>query len=767
MAKNRFCTKEVISLLIHRMSANFGKLQGETLELNEGLNILQAPNETGKSTWCAFLVAMLYGINSRERDKSGFIAEKNRYAPWQGGTMLGRLDCRADGAELSLLRATRRASSPMAEFRALYTGTGTLVPELTGENCGEKLLGISREVFERSAFIRQAGLPISQDAELERRIAALITSGEEGTSYSEAAETLKKQLNRRRHNKTGQLPALEGELRELEQKITHAEALARSCGESQQRVRELEERKAALSEELAHHQRWEALQKRQSLEGAETAAREAQARYEEIRRRAEQDRIPEMDAIGRLRGAIVNLGTVRRSVEKARQQRDEAAKALLRAEAAVSESPFAGQTAEQAVREAASSPAVHVSPWKEVAVFFAGLAAAGGAFMLLSSRISTLDGIWNYLPWGVSAGIVLAGALLARLVHRHEVSAARLSALVKRFGTSDPGAIAAMAEEYRTLVEQQETARVESERCSAAAEGLHASLTANEQAILLEIRRFAPTAFDLSTADELLRGCAQRRRELSTAEAALREAKMRLELLQGNSGGEENASLPQDLRPPLRRREVVEEALASLNTSLERERSAADQLSGELRSAGDPIVLRSAAGALRQKIAALEEEYAAIRLAMDTLDQANTDLQNRFSPALGRRVGEIFAGLTGGAYDAVVLDRALRLSAAPAGDSQYRDAGFLSVGTTDQLYLATRLAICEMVLPDEKQVPIVLDDALANFDDERCRRALNWLKEEAKHRQILLFTCHSREADFFAGDGEVFVQRLTNGAEKV
>ena len=67
---------------IHRMQASFGKLQGQSLELKDGLNIIEAPNETGKSTWCAFLLAMFYGINSRERDKTGFIAEKNRYPAW-------------------------------------------------------------------------------------------------------------------------------------------------------------------------------------------------------------------------------------------------------------------------------------------------------------------------------------------------------------------------------------------------------------------------------------------------------------------------------------------------------------------------------------------------------------------------------------------------------------------------------------------------------------------------------------------------------------
>ena len=59
-------------------------------------------------------------------------------------------------------------------------------------------------------------------------------------------------------------------------------------------------------------------------------------------------------------------------------------------------------------------------------------------------------------------------------------------------------------------------------------------------------------------------------------------------------------------------------------------------------------------------------------------------------------------------------------------------------------------------------MPIILDDALANFDDDRCAAALRWLKQAAQDRQILLFTCHSREAAFFSGDEKVSVQRLTD-----
>ena len=383
--------------------------------------------------------------------------------------------------------------------------------------------------------------------------------------------------------------------------------------------------------------------------------------------------------------------------------------------------------------------------------------------MVFTARTALLDGASKLLPWAVAAGIVMVGGLLSRLVHKHDLSAAQSAALRKRFGTEDTTAIAAMAADYARLCETLEAARAESERCSAAAEGLHASLTANEQAILLEIRRFAPDAFDLSTADALLRECARRRKELADAEQTARECRLRLELLQS---GAAPAAIG-GIKAPLRSREAIEADLRALDAELTQKRSGADRLAGRLHAAGDADALRAQRVHLKEQIESLEGEYAAIHLAMDTLEEADGELQGRFSPALGRRTGEIFRELTGGSYETAVLSRDLHLSAQPTGDSQLHDIGYLSAGAADQLYLAARLAICEAVLPEDKQVPLILDDALVSFDDTRCATALKWLKSEAKNRQIILFSCHSREADFFAGDGEVFVQRLTNAAKEV
>ena len=44
------------------------------------------------------------------------------------------------------------------------------------------------------------------------------------------------------------------------------------------------------------------------------------------------------------------------------------------------------------------------------------------------------------------------------------------------------------------------------------------------------------------------------------------------------------------------------------------------------------------------------------------------------------------------------------------------------------------------LLPQD--APLVLDDALVNFDDGRARAAVELLTREAENRQVILFTCH-------------------------
>lgn len=63
-------------MILCSMTATFGKLDGEALSFSPGLNLITAPNEWGKSTWCAFLLAMLYGIDTRQRARQGQLPDQ-------------------------------------------------------------------------------------------------------------------------------------------------------------------------------------------------------------------------------------------------------------------------------------------------------------------------------------------------------------------------------------------------------------------------------------------------------------------------------------------------------------------------------------------------------------------------------------------------------------------------------------------------------------------------------------------------------------------
>lgn len=71
----------------------------------------------------------------------------------------------------------------------------------------------------------------------------------------------------------------------------------------------------------------------------------------------------------------------------------------------------------------------------------------------------------------------------------------------------------------------------------------------------------------------------------------------------------------------------------------------------------------------------------------------------------------------------------------------------LSEGTRDQLYLALRLASLRRHAEIAGPMPVVLDDVLVHFDDERSRAALVALAELAETMQIVFFTHHERNVE--------------------
>ena len=167
------------------------------------------------------------------------------------------------------------------------------------------------------------------------------------------------------------------------------------------------------------------------------------------------------------------------------------------------------------------------------------------------------------------------------------------------------------------------------------------------------------------------------------------------------------------------------------------------QYQGRMETLGDPRQLRGLLEQKNKRILRLEETYAALTVAQETLANARAELQRRFAPRITKRAQKILSKMTDGRYQAMTMGEDLSLQARTGDEDTLHDAIWRSDGTMDQLYLALRLAVAEELTPG---TPLILDDALVRFDDKRMAAAVDILEEVAQTRQVILFTCQGREA---------------------
>ena len=735
---------------IKTMTATFGKLQKQTLELKDGLNIIQASNESGKSTWCAFLRSMLYGIDTKARDKKGVIAEKNLYQPWDGGTMEGTITLTHGGRDITL-RRTSKGASPLSQFQAVYTGTEEPVPGLSADSVGEVLTGVGRDAFERSAFVGQNAVAVTGSAELERRISAIVSSGQEDVSYSETEKRLREWKNHRYSNqKNGLIPKLQEEQASLTALLGRLDAAHRQESSALAAIRELQAEQTELNVQASVHR---------AATSAEAYARYRAAKADVDKAQAELDRLfsekdcrgtpPSETTLRAMQGDLSYLNTLDTKVKHAR---DEIANTPPIPEC-IDHPVFKGMPPAQA-RERASADAATLSKTQRavlpilscslacIVLVLIQLFAAG--FPLLRILLSALCVLF------VAAVLIWFTSALSR-------QAREKSTLVALYGTKDGDLVHKQAEEYAALYEANQQQHTDAALRAANLERLEQERQELAAHLLSQTHSFAPDVADLYGVSSALSLALNRGKAEHDAILRLEGAQKVLQAVSAQ-GIPEPAEAPAQI--PERCAGEITARLQSVQSELTIQNKALAMAQGEIHTLGDRAALQARLDEVNDALSRRREEYEAIQLAMEVLAEANTRLQERMSPALNKRAGEFFHRLTGGVYDQVSLTREFEALAAKADDVTPRRLLTLSKGTADQLYLAVRLAVCDLVLPGENPAPLVLDDALVNFDEQRLALALDLLQDLAQTRQILLFTCQNRERLYLEHNSAVHVTGL-------
>ena len=631
-------------MIIRKLRASFGKLEGESLRFHDGLNVIYAPNESGKSTWCAFIRAMLYGIDSSERAREGYLPDKQHYAPWSGAPMEGSMDLRAEGSDITLQRRTTVRSAPMRDFSAVYTGTNTPVEGMTGQNCGELLTGVSKEVFRRSAFIAQGGVAVSGSPELEKRIQQIVSSGDEQTSYSEAENRLRTWQHRRRYHRKGLLPVLEGEMDEAQRLLSDIGTSADSVREMEGQLQQLQLRCNDLEQSVA-----------------------------EARKRQRND-------------ALQKLRDGRADVQRRNDDHDAALAELSRRREALQRSEFGDRSREELEAEVSSDMDSLEEIREDTGHRFALFPAV--AFSILAILLAALYGLWTKLPYILGAGFMCVGAIIFFL----------------RYSRIRQAAQRAFAEQERILRKYK-----------------------------VSIPEDVPEVYTdfCALEDAVLEGAAEEKRSRDRYDHAVEELH-RLEDAAVNeldfAGGDtEAARLSRMLHTARQEASALAAKISGLN--------------GRLSAMGDPMVVASSLRDKQTQYQMIQSEYDAITLAQELLREADQEIQSRFSPALSGLAAKYMNEMTGGRYEDVLVGQDFSARTRVQGDTVARDAEFLSAGTADLMYLAVRLAVCELALPDGEPCPLILDDALVNLDETREAQAMNLLKRIALKRQVILFTC--------------------------
>ena len=135
-------------------------------------------------------------------------------------------------------------------------------------------------------------------------------------------------------------------------------------------------------------------------------------------------------------------------------------------------------------------------------------------------------------------------------------------------------------------------------------------------------------------------------------------------------------------------------------------------------------------------------EYSVYAMASGLIRRTREIYERERQPKVLQQASHYLSVITGGRYVRVLAPFGEQRLIVERQDGLQLDTARLSRGTAEQLYLAMRFALVESHAGGHEALPLVLDDILVNFDEERAARCLDCLAQISRNRQVLMFTCH-------------------------
>lgn len=757
--------------------ASFGGIKNKTVDFSKGFNVIYGENEKGKSTLMAFIKMMFYGS-----DRGSGVLKKNirkKYTPWDNSQMAGIIDFTLKGKNYRLEREFRASNS---------TDKVTLIDLDFGDrktvsaDIGNELLGLSAAAFERSVFIGQLGFPESDDAaagELNSKLSNITSTGDESVSFEEVNTRLDK-AKFALMSKSGRAGEYDKNLKVLSDIKAQIEASAAA----QLQFDAKKEAGKVLENQIAD------LQKRADeikvKISAEQDARNAEKLKEFLELKAKLDLLA--NEIKLSDGSLADEMYIRKLQfcsskvtnfeEKLENKCGEADRVKHNIELILNPPENASPESEETLEKQVADLENQIEN-KKAELIKAEEKIADTAnenrpkkpfwpYILLVSGI-LLDAAAGVL--GITKYYYIA-ALGAALLVAFMISLVAAKAKIKAKEKANSEAVITAKQEQSALKEQIDALSKTLFEKKVSLQAIKTALNANknalaEQQALLEALKAEcdSIALDLQKEKAVLKDLMAKYKtdlisleaiisELSEKNAALKEIKANLQFISKDLGGIDYTEAAEKLT-------FIESKKIDLTADFDLLKGEYDSIVNQIgNSKAELATIAVEAKGLAQKIADTEalkktahglaealmrqKEFCdTVNIAQEVLLESFAELRRSYGSVLEKKAGEIFALLTSEKYSSMSISKSLDINVTKADVFGEKEVAYLSSGTADQAYLSLRLALSSLLCEKGEALPILLDDALTQYDDTRLNLALAFLSDYAKEHQIALFTCHS------------------------
>lgn len=687
---------------------DYGRFEDFAAEFAPGINLIKGPNEAGKSTLASAVTTALFADPAKDLME---VAAAVKWGDSKAPSLEAILD--VDGAKFKLTKDFGKGTSVIEPQNIGMPGGETYD---IGSWLSERLGMPSGEVFRSTACIRQGEIDRIDDSieAIKDKLESLATAGKE----EEAASWTMKKINDRLEQLRGQSGG-ESELLQLQKELEYnIEKLERD-------IETLRGKRADLIQvETAYTNVREDLKERtRNLESAKQA-REVADKAAEI-----------TNEINRLRGQIAEAEELHQKIDKLNSQRT-SLKRVRREELTEMEQiessmghlqPKCFELEEETAEAEEDLNSYKVGP---LGIMMTVIGAIGGGLFALNYFTDILQ---TYLPEEMQ---VILPQMYNILVGSASLFLLGISLVISR-------------RQHRAYLAKKH-AKLQSKLTT-----LKGEVEIRQNTLKSKLASFGSTSVDdlkknqwqYEIVEKELEGERVRYNEI-VAGNSLDQLKERLGILEGQekSISPDNDELARYLVSPadLERQRLVVSEIGDRIKDLEKERSGLIQQI-ELAEGGSELL--ASYQERRERLGGNddnhEHEIKILELTVRCIEEARQNVLVSKLEILNNRASEILDGLTGGRYPKVRFDKSnLKFEVWSMDKSDWIDPErWLSTGTMDQIYLAARLALSDLV-SGEKNSILILDDPFASYDEARLGNAMKVLKDLSDNHQILLMTSH-------------------------